>query len=195
MSAPRKKQKRKTLWVRRIVSTLILLGILALIVFLLVKAVTWIGGVFQSGRQTVAEQTTPRPVVIEECLPSALTVTLVPEKSVALEGAGVNISMTVENTGDVDCKISEAQIGLQLTGQEHVLWNPGSCSEAMQNKMLLLAPGQPWSTTVVWDGQAHSGCDAGQSGPGPVVLGEGTYQLEARVLGGEARGSAPLVIQ
>ena len=194
MTTLQKPKKRKTPWVRRIVSTLILLALIALLVFLVARGVIWIRGVFQEGRDEAAESAVPKPVVIEQCAATSLDISLEPTESFVEEGAGVRVSVSVTNTGEADCKITQAQLGVQLVGDNEVLWEPGACSEAMQESMLLLAPGQPWSTTLRWDGLRYFECAVPQSGM-PAVVGEGSYLLEARVLGGKTRASVPLVVQ
>lgn len=191
---------RKTPWARRIISTLILLallaGLVAGVVFAGIKVASWLGTVFQTEHQAAAERAAPKPVDIRPCLSADLEITLTPSSVVIEEGAGLDVGFSVVGKGEDDCSFLPTDAGVELVAETGPIWTPTACSAALADKTLLLTKGVPWSTALSWDGLVYADCaavpfaDSGASTVAPV----GTYTLQSGGAGGKALVASQIVI-
>ncbi len=185
----KRKPPRKTPWARRIISSLILLAALALLIFLGVKAAGWLTQIFHAGREVAEEQAAKPVFVLSECTAKDVDVTLSPASNQILEGGSLEIGITAQAAGDGDCYLTQAELGIALTMGDTEIWNPGECSEELQAKTLLLSVGQPWVSTLTWDGRVWDGCEPGSVAP------EGPYLLGAWVKGSSPTSTSVIEVQ
>ncbi len=191
------KRKRKTPWARRIVSTLVLLALLVGLVFLVFKAVVWVGDYFKSEHQKNTELTTLQPAVYEACEEKDISISLTPSVTTITQGQGTDIVMSLENTGADACTMTPGDISVSaLLGGDSV-WTPIACSSTLSELPLLLAPNQPWSQTLSWDGKAYVNCEAVTTGEEATAVNaaKGTYELRYSAFGGESKIGANLTIE
>ncbi len=173
--APRK--KRKTPWVRRIVSTLILLLVLALLLWGLVKIGGWVKTILTDEHERATQGAVIEPAVIEPCSSDALRVTVTPVLTAVQEGEGFDVSVAVENVGASDCSFSLSTLEITLGSENGLLWTPSACTSSW-DKELLLGAGKSWSTSLAWDGHVYADCELVKvDGFGATPM-EGTYTLK-----------------
>lgn len=191
------RRKRKTPWVRRIVSTLILLALLAGLVFLVFKAVIWVGDYFKSEHQKNTELTTLQPVTYESCGEEDVSVSLIPGATTITQGEGIDVVMSIENVRGEACTMTpgDVSVSAQLGGDS--VWTPVACSSVLSEMPLLLAPDHPWSRTLSWDGKAYVDCEVATTGDDGASMNaaKGTYELRYSVFGGESKIAANLTIE
>lgn len=169
-------KKRKTPWVRRIVSTLILLFVLALIVWGLVKIGGWVKSILAEEHQRTSQGAVIQPVVIGPCSADALRVTVTPTSTSVQEGQGFDASVLVENAGTDDCSFSLSALEVTLGSDNGLIWTPSACVPL--DKELLLGAGKSWSTTFTWDGHVYADCELVKiDGFGSTPM-TGTYTLK-----------------
>ncbi len=177
--------KKKTPWVRRIVSSLILLAIVIGLVFLIVKAVSAVTGMLSDHHVKTTESSAPRPVEINPCSADQLQITLEPSETIVSQGRGFQTAVIVENTGEVDCSLNTTDVHVVLTAQSkpgasaETIWSPTECTPEWE-KMLLLSPNQTWSGTLKWEGYVYEGCDVSGLDYGGAVPEPGIYILSAQ---------------
>lgn len=195
--APSKKRKKKTPWVRRIVSTLILIALLVGIVFGLAKGFSWVTDFFKSENQKNKDAVSVQPVTYGQCGAGNLDVTLTPSAPAVQEGGGVDVALSIVNTSTVPCvmKVGDLQIDLATAGAEPV-WTPTACSADLGDEQLLLSKGQPWSTTFSWDGKAYKKCEVQAQPSGRQIdAPEGVYDLRIAPFGTPPQAKAQLAVK
>lgn len=190
------KRPRKVPWARRIVSTLVLLVLLAGLIFLIVKAFGWVGGLLSAEHEKSTEQAAIKPVSIAECSGEDLKVSLYPATTVLDEGVGFDVAVSIENMGDADCSVQTSDVNVLLTpagsfgvqgeggkssspSEATAIWSPSACGGEWA-KTLLLRPGQSWTGDLKWNGLVYRGCEASADG---AAAPEGTYSLTAQAPG------------
>lgn len=161
------------------------------------KAVNWVGTMFRDEHQRTQERATPQPVVIEDCTAANIEVTLNPTTTAPPEGAGMDVEMVVVNRGEAECALVASDISVELLAGTDPVWSPIACSSALADLQLLLAPGEPWSRVLGWDGNVYSGCDITtiDDGAANLAAGEGTYDLSVQLPGGTREAKAKIEVQ
>lgn len=192
---------RRTPWLRRIVSTLVLLAVLAAVIWGLFvvgsKAVNWVGTMFRDEHQRTQERATPQAVVIEDCTATNIEVTLNPTTTAPPEGAGMEVEMVVVNRGEAECALVASDISVELLAGTDPVWSPTACSSALADLQLLLSPAEPWSRVLGWDGNVYSGCEVVmiEDGATSQAAGEGTYDLSVQLPGGSRESKMKIEVQ
>ncbi len=91
-------------------------------------------------------------------------------------GAGTSFTLSVTNKGSSACTrdVGPGANELRLTSGGTLAWSSDHCNPSTAAKVVTLEPGQPWSTTLTWNGnRSKAGCGAAQAAPA------GSYQLIA----------------
>ena len=219
-SSPRKPaggQVPPSLWVRRIVTGLGLLVIIALIVWGIAKAVSAVtkssaseatpsasatpsptptATVARSGTAALqeGEQATADGIVdaegrvrIPACASADLTVR--PTISGGEVGQAQNISVAIENRAGVACSFEFGHIDFKISTGEETVYDGSKCQRDRESATLLLIPGDTWNGGLTWDGGLYSGCDAKDRNSDGATdpAPAGTYRLQL-LLNGQTVG-------
>lgn len=219
-SSPRKPaggQVPPSLWVRRIVTGLGLLVIIALIVWGIAKAVSAVtkssaseatpsasatpsptptATVTRSGTAALqdGEQATADGIVdaegrvrIPACASADLTVR--PTISGGEVGQAQNISVAIENRAGVACSFEFGHIDFKISTGDETVYDGSKCQRDRESATLLLIPGDTWNGGLTWDGGLYSGCDAKDRNSDGATdpAPAGTYRLQL-LLNGQTVG-------
>ena len=219
-TSPRKPaggQVPPSLWVRRIVTGLGLLVIIALIVWGVAKAVSAVtkssapeatpsasatptptptATVTRSGTAALqdGEQATADGIVdaegrvrIPACASADLTVR--PTISGGEVGQARNISVAIENRAGVACSFEFGHIDFKISTGDETVYDGSKCQRDRESATLLLIPGDTWNGGLTWDGGLYSGCDAKDRNSDGATdpAPAGTYRLQL-VLNGQTVG-------
>lgn len=219
-TSPRKPaggQVPPSLWVRRIVTGLGLLLIIALLVWGIAKAVSAVtksstpeatpsasatptptptATVTRSGTAALqdGEQATADGIVdaegrvrIPACASADLTVR--PTISGGEVGQAQNISVAIENRAGVACSIEFGHIDFKISTGDETVYDGSKCQRDRESATLLLVPGDTWNGGLTWDGGLYSGCDAKDRNSDGATdpAPAGTYRLQL-VLNGQTVG-------
>ena len=219
-TSPRKPaggQVPPSLWVRRIVTGLGLLLIIALIVWGIAKAVSAVtkssapeatpsasatptptptATVTRSGTAALqdGEQATADGIVdaegrvrIPACASADLTVR--PTISGGEVGQAQNISVAIENRAGVACSFEFGHIDFKISTGDETVYDGSKCQRDRESATLLLVPGDTWNGGLTWDGGLYSGCDAKDRNSDGATdpAPAGTYRLQL-VLNGQTVG-------
>lgn len=219
-ASPRKPaggQVPPSLWVRRIVTGLGLLLIIALLVWGIAKAVSAVtksstpeatpsasatptptptATVTRSGTAALqdGEQATADGIVdaegrvrIPACASADLTVR--PTISGGEVGQAQNISVAIENRAGVACSFEFGHIDFKISTGDETVYDGSKCQRDRESATLLLVPGDTWNGGLTWDGGLYSGCDAKDRNSDGATdpAPAGTYRLQL-VLNGQTVG-------
>lgn len=219
-TSPRKPaggQVPPSLWVRRIVTGLGLLLIIALLVWGIAKAVSAVtksstpeatpsasatptptrtAAVTRSGTAALqdGEQATADGIVdaegrvrIPACASADLTVR--PTISGGEVGQAQNISVAIENRAGVACSFEFGHIDFKISTGDETVYDGSKCQRDRESATLLLIPGDTWNGGLTWDGGLYSGCDAKDRNSDGATdpAPAGTYRLQL-LLNGQAVG-------
>lgn len=206
-----------SLWVRRIVTGLGLLVIIALIVWGIAKAVSAVtkssaseatpsasatpsptptATVARSGTAALqeGEQATADGIVdaegrvrIPACASADLTVR--PTISGGEVGQARNISVAIENRAGVACSFEFGHIDFKISSGDETVYDGSKCQRDRESATLLLIPGDTWNGGLTWDGGLYSGCDAKDRNSDGATdpAPAGTYRLQL-LLNGQTVG-------
>ena len=171
------------MWVRRVVSSLILLAVLVGLVFVAVKAVRVVHGKLADQQQQMQLAEQNLPTVVRECGSSDLEVTVTPEASTVLVGEGFAATVRISGKAEEACSFDSSELNLQLKTGDKVVWSPTKCSSSW-GRPLLLGAGSSWERQVRWRGNLYSGCEALTSGDNSELIADpGTYTFGGTLLG------------
>ena len=219
-TSPRKPaggQVPPSLWVRRIITGLGLLVIIALIVWGVAKAVSAVtkssapeatpsasatptptptATVTRSGTAALqdGEQATADGIVdaegrvrIPACASADLTVR--PTISGGEVGQARNISVAIENRAGVACSFEFGHIDFKISTGDETVYDGSKCQRDRESATLLLVPGDTWNGGLTWDGGLYSGCDAKDRNSDGATdpAPAGTYRLQL-LLNGQTVG-------
>lgn len=219
-TSPRKPaggQVPPSLWVRRIVTGLGLLLIIALLVWGIAKAVSAVtksstpeatpsasatptptptATVTRSGTAALqdGEQATADGIVdaegrvrIPACASADLTVR--PTISGGEVGQAQNISVAIENRAGVACSFEFGHIDFKISTGDETVYDGSKCQRDRESATLLLVPGDTWNGGLTWDDGLYSGCDAKDRNSDGATdpAPAGTYRLQL-VLNGQTVG-------
>lgn len=206
-----------SLWVRRIVTGLGLLVIIALIVWGVAKAVSAVtkssapeatssasatptptptatvtrsgAAALQDGEQATADGIVDAEgrVRIPACASADLTVR--PTISGGEVGQARNISVAIENRAGVACSFEFGHIDFKISTGDETVYDGSKCQRDRESATLLLIPGDTWNGGLTWDGGLYSGCDAKDRNSDGATdpAPAGTYRLQL-LLNGQTVG-------
>ena len=185
---------------RRIVSSVILLGLLVGLVALIVGAVKWVTGVLSAENEKNISRTVVQKVEVNGCLPADLSLSVVPSHTDISQGNSMDVSVELLNVGEKECSFSLSDLSLKLVSGDRDVWTPTAC--AADQRLLLLAPEQPWGTSFTWNGGVWADCtlqvieiqpsiseegaqsEAPKPETIPATASAGPYQLVGSITGG-----------
>lgn len=206
-------RRAHSLWPRRIITGLGLILVLALLiwgVFVLIglataqpkadaaqSAMAKTGESIQSGSERIELRrsdevtrdgilTEDRGVRIPGCATDDLNISATPVQTTA--GAGESLAVTITNRGRTACFTSLGRVDLTIRTGDELVYDSSLCeSRDEASTPLLLAPDEPWSGSVSWDGRVYSeGCTAPEGGA-PVAA-AGTYRAQLSIAGSPVVG-------
>lgn len=179
-------KRRPRIWLRRIISTTLLLAVIAGIGYLLYLFGMWVWGSLHESRAASAEATTPRPTVIESCTADDLTASLVPNSRNLYVSEGMTVQFKLEVQKGKECSLDPAEINVSLTSDDYPIWTPTKC--APSTDVLLLAEGASYSRELVWDARIYENCEQ----VADLFAEVGTYELSTKI--GAATVGTPIKI-
>ncbi|MFD6444021.1 hypothetical protein ACFWEJ_02900 [Promicromonospora sp. NPDC060204] len=127
------------------------------------------------------------------CTPEDLDVGLAADRTAVTPGVPVRFTVSVRNTGQVQCLVEAPRHGLAVTVYEGELgeqtaeraWSSADCADQDEERLLLLGPGDVDVTNVSWsDARSAPGCAADQ--PKPTA---GEYTAQVTLAGVEGAAS------
>lgn len=192
--------RRREMWIRRIISSVILLAVVVGVVFLVIRGIGMIGGMLpkatatpQSGAMSSASQ--PTSVIISPCSVGDLQITATSDPAAPVVGGGLTLGLSVENKTAKECSLALPDLEVRLSTGSDTVWAPTQCSDTWNGNLLML-PGTPWSASLQWDGKLYDACtlltdDAGTG----LVADPGTYHVQVAVKGEWADSTLTLQVQ
>lgn len=119
----------------------------------------------------------------EPCDPGSIRVTPGTDHTTYAEGELVQLSFTIENTGDAACSLNAGTSVQEYeirTGDE-VVYRWSDCAADVQDNVVALEPGTPQSTMPIeWD-RTRSSADTCTTEQQQVTAGGAAYNLSVRV--------------
>ena len=181
-------QSPRVYWRRRLI-----LGVGALAVIVIIVLII---GRLGSGSPSPAAATKPgvspsaaasapasAPATVAACVPAKIRLLAVATKSTYAATEQPQISMSITNTGTVDCTINlgSTQQELIVTSGSETIWNSKDCQTAPVDTPVTLKPGVAVTTPAIpWDRTRSSKTTCDASRP-PVTAGGASYHLEVKV--------------
>ncbi|MEV0892355.1 hypothetical protein [Promicromonospora sp. NPDC050262] len=173
----------------RLIAVLVVLGLAGIGV-----AVTWP----QPDPPIAADKLSPpEPVdpnaAAAPCTPEDLDVGLAADRTAVTPGVPVRFTVSVRNTGQVQCLVDAPRHGLAVTVYQGELgeqtaeraWSSADCADQDEERLLLLGSGDVDVTNVSWsDARSAPGCAADQ--PKPTA---GEYTAQVTLAGVEGAAS------
>ncbi len=172
-----------SMWVRRIVSSILLLGVLIGIIIGGVKLYGILHAKLSEQQKQIQLSEQNLPATIRSCGSSELDVTVSPKQSTVLVGEGVTVTVRIVGTSKEACSFNTGDLDLTLSVGEEVVWSPTKCSKTW-DRTLLLGDWTSWERDVKWRGNIYSDCEALESGDGSKLIADpGMYKFQATMLG------------
>lgn len=193
--------ERKAVYVRRRLA--VLAGILALIAFI-VLIIVKPGS--SGGAASAPEVELPGEVVVQETAQPAAEVPMCPAGSLAVTALTDNdnygpeelpqLSLRVENTGDIACQaeLGTAGMSFRITSGSDEVWRSTDCQADADRRAVILDPGKPLETeTIAWD-RTRSGTETCNVPRDPVSADGATYHLHVSAAGVQSNGTASFLL-
>ena len=179
-------QSPRVYWRRRLI-----LGVGALAVIVIIVLII---GRLGAGSSSPAAATKPgvspsasapasAPATVAACVPAKIKLLAAATKSTYAATEQPQISMSITNTGTVDCTINlgSTQQELIVTSGSETIWNSKDCQTAPVDTPVTLKPGVAVTTPAIpWDRTRSSKTTCDASRP-PVTAGGASYHLEVKV--------------
>lgn len=133
----------------------------------------------------------------EPCAPEQIAITPAVDKPSYATGERVQLSFTIENTGDGACSLNAGTTvqEYEIRSGDDVVYRWSDCAADVQDNVVQLEPDTPQSTVPVeWDRTASSieTCTAERP---EVPAGGATYELRVQVGDYASQQSAPFILQ
>lgn len=172
------------MWVRRILSVVILLALLAGAGFLGVKLFGFVKEKLTDQQKQIAAETGTAPVVVGPCPLEDLDVEVTPDPEEVPTGQGVRLNLQVTSSFREQCSFDSEEIAVELQVGGYPVWTPTACSEEW-GRVLLLSPATPWQTSLTWDGKVYEACEVVMTGeePAEAIAGAGLYHAHVSLAG------------
>ncbi len=183
------------MWVRRIVSSILLIAVVAALILGGVKGYGALHKRLSAHQEKVSSTNVNLPVSIAQCRGANLEVTTQFDPSVAPVGSGTKVDVTVTNRGSEECSLETADVQVSLLSGEQVIWSPTLCSETW-DRQLLLGAAKSWQGTLSWNGGLYDECQSltGGDEETQLIADEGTYQLRVALLGEKTAPDRQLLV-
>jgi hypothetical protein len=120
----------------------------------------------------------PSPSASGPCEDTGLSVTAGTSAASTTVGAGLSLSLNVENTGSAACTrdVGAGANEIRITSGSVLVWSSDFCNPSDASDVVTLAPGEGVTTSVTWPGTITAeGCPADQ----PTAQ-AGSYRVVAR---------------
>lgn len=202
------KRRKQNLWPRRIITGLGLILILALVVWAVLfiigfmttqpkvdesqSALAKTGEFIQSGTERIelrnSDEVTKDGVVTREegvmipgCIAKDLSFSATATQTRV--GSGENLALTMVNIGRTACFTSLGRVDLAIRSGDQLIYDSARCASRDEEATpLLLSPGDPWSSSLAWDGRVYvQGCSTPEGGA--PLANEGTYRAQLSFAG------------
>lgn len=132
----------------------------------------------------------------DACAQARVMVTAVVDHDSYDPGELPELSLTVENTSEVECIIDlgTAAMTFEVSSGDDIVWRSTDCQTDQTKRQIILVPGKPLETEpIVWDRTRSDPetCDVTRDD----VIGEGaTYHLRTAVVGTTSKASAQFLL-
>ena len=202
------RRRKQNLWPRRIITGLGLILILALVVWAVLfiigfmttqpkvdesqSALAKTGEFIQSGTERIElrnsdEVTKDGVVTLEEgvmipgCIAKDLSFSATATQTRV--GSGENLALTMVNIGRTACFTSLGRVDMAIRSGDQLIYDSARCASRDEDATpLLLSPGDPWSSSLAWDGRVYvQGCSTPEGGA--PLASAGTYRAQLSFAG------------
>ncbi len=98
---------------------------------------------------------------ILDCKNADIAVAATTDKDTYKVGAKPQLTMTIQNIGDVACKrdVGPKANSLEITSGGYHVWSSDDCGASDQSKIITLKPGKKVGTSIEWNGKVTTkGC-------------------------------------
>ena len=181
-------QPPKVYWRRRLILGLGALAVVVIIILIIVRPGSGSPSPANSTKPGASPSVTPSadtsaPAAGAACVPAKVKLVAVTDKTTYASTEQPQISMSITNTGAVDCTINlgSTQQELIITSGSETIWDSKDCQTAPVDTPVTLKPGVAVTTPAIpWDRTRSSKttCDASRS---PVTAGGASYHLGVKV--------------
>ncbi len=181
-------QPPKVYWRRRLILGLGALAVIVIILLIVVRPGSGSPSPANSIKPGASPSATPSaaasaPAAGTACVPARIKLVAVTDKTTYAATEQPQISMSVTNTGTVDCTINlgSTQQELIITSGSETIWDSKDCQTAPVDTPVTLKPGVAVTTPAIpWDRTRSSKttCSATRA---PVTAGGASYHLGAKV--------------
>ena len=183
-------QSPKVYWRRRLILGVGALAVIVIIVLIIGRlgsgspspATTTKPGVSPSAAASVPASA---PATVAACVPAKIKLLAVANKSTYAATEQPQVSMSITNSGSVDCTINlgSTQQEYIITSGSETIWDSKDCQTAPVDTPVTLKPGVALpvpTTALAWDRTRSSKTTCDASRP-PVTAGGASYHLEVKV--------------
>lgn len=111
------------------------------------------------------------------CANDVVSVEVTTKSATTSVGAGMGLTMSVTNTGDVACvrDVGAGANEIVVTSGSVLVWSSDFCNPSDATDLQILVPGTAWSTSITWPGTVVTkSCPAN-----PPTAQPGTYKAQA----------------
>ena len=181
-------QPPKVYWRRRLILGVGALAVIVIIVLIIGRLGSGSPSPAAAAKPGVSPSITPSapasaPAAGAACVPAKIKLLAVATKSTYAATEQPQISMSITNTGTVDCTINlgSTQQELIVTSGSETIWDSKDCQTAPVDAPITLKPGVAVTTPAIpWDRTRSSKTTCDASRP-PVTAGGASYHLEVKV--------------
>lgn len=181
-------QPPRVYWRRRLILGLGALAVIVIIILIIVRPGSGNPGSSTTPVSTTTGSPAPSaapstPAAGAACLPANIRLVAVTDKATYAATEKPQISMTITNTGPVDCTINlgSTQQELIITSGSEQIWDSKDCQTAPVDTPSILKPGVTVPTPAIpWDRTRSSKTTCNTSRP-PVSAGGASYHLGVKV--------------
>jgi len=163
------------IYIRRIVSSVIILALLSVIVWGLYSFGTWLWSTISAGSEESGQDQTPAPVKISSCTEKDLDVTLSPSSTKLAVAEGMTVVMHISAKSGAECKLEPDTLDLTLTVGGYPVWTPTKCAAPEDTK--LIAKGLEVEREYTWEARIYESCEQ----VGDLYAEIGMFDLTAKV--------------
>ena len=165
------------IYIRRVVSSIVILVLLSLIAWGLVTFITWIWGLISANQGDQTQVATSTPVSISTCTASDVDVVVVPSSTKLAVAEGMTVVVRVSAKAGVECGLEPDTLDLTLAASGYPVWTPSKCSAPEDVK--LIAKGLEFEREYTWEARVYESCEQ----VGDLYADIGMFDLTAKVGG------------
>lgn len=150
--------KKGEMWARRIISSLLLLAVLAGLIWLLVWVWGYLSEKMGADDAPQSQSSEAESLEIPTCDPDSLEAKIVAKPTKPEVGEGSELTVTIVNSGAKDCQVEAKDLSVQMIEGDEVIWSPVACTNSW-DRTLLLSSKLTWTGKLNWDGKVYSDCE------------------------------------